>query len=520
MLTKKQRTDASAARQDDGFTLVEMLVSLIVVALVAGAFMNVLVRSLDSTRGLDVRTRANQLAQDRLESVVSRPWSAVGLFATDAGYSATGSTGQPTVTLSTPRPTGAPVPSETTVVKGTSFSLRTDITWQDDPVDLLGAADRNGDIKDTKHVVVTVGWSSGGRTGQVTLDGLRIPTATEVPAVGSASAPFTVTVSAPASQGLTGSNYPTTPGITVVATTSKAASNVSLNFRTRAGPQSVAMVGSGTSWQWDLPATTGPFDIGSTLFTASASTTGSVVTGSTRVQMVAGSGSSTFTASAAPSQTLTGSFTLAQGITVSVTGGTALQSGSISYSRRDGSVATKPLSGSGTSWSALVAADTTTFAPGNLTFNVSAVFLDASTATGSTSVTLYSSELTPEVVRLEVVDAFTTVPPYESFCVNNSSALYKQTEVRVTVANVLSSDTVRLTAPVLTTTEFAMQYVSTNSDGTLLFRYFVPAGTTSFPSGSIDVTAYATKTISGQQYRDDLVKTVPVQVQKRLPDCR
>ena len=157
MLTKKQRTDASAARQDDGFTLVEMLVSLIVVALVAGAFMNVLVRSLDSTRGLDVRTRANQLAQDRLESVVSRPWSAVGLFATDAGYSATGSTGQPTVTLSTPRPTGAPVPSETTVVKGTSFSLRTDITWQDDPVDLLGAADRNGDIKDTKHVVVTVG---------------------------------------------------------------------------------------------------------------------------------------------------------------------------------------------------------------------------------------------------------------------------------------------------------------------------------------------------------------------------
>src|SRR3954453_11572814 len=122
---------------DDGFTLVEMLASLIVIALIASAFVVTFTSAALAGQWNERRTAANQLGQQRLETVVSQPWTSVGLYAAGAGYRATWA-GETTVALPAgPTVPSVPVPLATTTIKGAAYQVRTDITWRDDPADGL-----------------------------------------------------------------------------------------------------------------------------------------------------------------------------------------------------------------------------------------------------------------------------------------------------------------------------------------------------------------------------------------------
>src|SRR3954468_10392874 len=185
---------------DDGFTLVEMLASLIVIALVASAFVVTFTGAALASQWNERRTDANQLGQQRLETVVSQPWSSVGLYAAGAGYRATSPAGETTVALPAgPTVASVPVPLVTATVKQVGYSVRTDVTWRDDPADGLGINDRNGSTQDIKHVTISITFGLGSRQSTVSFDGLRGANAIDVPPA-SATTGMAVTVAAPSSQ--------------------------------------------------------------------------------------------------------------------------------------------------------------------------------------------------------------------------------------------------------------------------------------------------------------------------------
>jgi hypothetical protein len=280
-------------------------------------------------------------------------------------------------------------------------------------------------------------------------------------------------------------------------------------------------VGGGTSWSVTLPTTTGPFDTGPTNFTVVATTSTTSGTGSTSVQLTIGASTSTVTVKATPSQTLSATGTLSNAISVTATGSSAITSGSVTYATHAGS-ATRFLAGSGNNWSVTLPADATVYDPGTESFSVAVVFSDGSTGTGLASISLFSSSLPPDVTALIANSPFTAGGTTQGFCVDNTSFnLFTATTVDATVSNVATTDTVRLTAPGLTTAEFVMSYLKTNADGSMVFRYSVPSGTP-FPNAtSIVLKAYALKTISGTQYRDDFVTSpgIPIQAFKKSSSC-
>jgi prepilin-type N-terminal cleavage/methylation domain-containing protein len=500
---------------DDGFTLVELMVAIVVIGLVAMSFLGLTVSTLSSARWHEARAHANQFAQDALEKIVAQPWSSIGLYAADTGYTATGNGGETTVTLTaSPRAASVPLPLAVTVSGGISYSIRTDITWRDDASDGVGAADANGNTNDMKHVAVSLTWVSGTRTGTLSLDDLRSPTATEVTPSGATA--LTVTVSAPATQLLSATGFLAST-MTVTATMSKTVASATLTFPTRSGVQTVVMGGSGTAWTATLPTTTGPFDTVPTTFSVAATTASASASGKATVQMVLGTSASTITVSAAPSQTLTATGGLSSPITVSVTGSAPISAGTVTYPLHTGST-TRALSGGGTSWSAVIPADASVFDPGTETFTVQVTFADGTTKSGLASLSLFSASLPPDVTALVVNSPYTAGGTTQGFCVStNNFTLYTATTVDATVFNVATTDTVRLTAPAITTVEFAMTYLLTNADGSMVFRYTTPAGQALPNATTIQLKAYALKTISGQQYRDDFLTNplVPIQIIKK-----
>jgi hypothetical protein len=253
----------------------------------------------------------------------------------------------------------------------------------------------------------------------------------------------------------------------------------------------------------------------------SATGTSGTASGKATVQMVQGTSPNTITVGAAPSQTLTGTSTLSSAITVSVAGSSAISAGTVSYPTHSGT-ATRALTGGGTSWSAVIPADATVFDPGTETVSVQVTFTDGTTLTGLASLSLFSASLPPDVTNLVVNSPYTAGGTTQGFCVSSSnSTLFTATTVDATVFNVATTDTVRLTAPAITTAEFAMTYLKTNADGSMVFRYTVPSGQALPAATSIQLKAYALKTISGQQYRDDFLTNplVPIQSVKKSSSC-
>ncbi len=506
---------------DDGFTLVEMMASLIVIALVAAAFLATFIASSTASSWNERRTAANQLAQQRMESLVAQPWTAVGLISTNAGYRSTAN-GEPTVGLSIgPYATSIPLPLDSTLIQGTTYAVRTDVTWRDDAADGLAAADTNGNTQDIKHVAVSVSWSLGSRSATVSFDGLRGANAVDVPPTGLASG-IAVAVTAPPTQLLTSTGLLST-SLTVTATTSRATSNAMLSFTTRNGRQTASMTSSngGTDWTVTLPTTTGPFD--TALQTLSVTAMVGTSSGSNSAQVNFAASVASVTVSAAPSQQLASGNVLSAAITVLVTSPLPIAGGTVSYPTASAGTQTRPLSGSGTSWSYVVPVDVTPYSVGTETFTASVTLAGGATATGTGTLALMDPSLPPDVTSVVVNDPYPSTSPYQSFCISSkTSTLFTATYIDAKVLNVATTDPVELNAPNYTGTNFyAMTWLSTNAvDNSKTFRLAMAAGAT-FPSGtsSIQIRVRASKTLSGTVATDDMYVTVPLQVVARSSSC-
>lgn len=179
---------------DDGLTLVEMLVSLGILAVALSALASTMMSSLIAVRRDESRARATHLATQVLEDLRAMEWDELGVFADDAGYAAT-YTGDgcpaspcPTVTLAANRAGhaaegAAPVPGPITVtsVDGREYVRTVDVFWVDDP------------NEDYKAFRVSLAWDHGGEPRSYVATGARIPTLDEVPLASATPSPTPTT---------------------------------------------------------------------------------------------------------------------------------------------------------------------------------------------------------------------------------------------------------------------------------------------------------------------------------------
>lgn len=172
----------------DGFTLVEVVVTLSVIAFGLFGLMSVFLGSLRAGQSSDARTSANSIATGELEGMRAVPFDDLGFEATAAGYSSTwldrGVTHE-TVTVGAGRAQVTPDGTDQTR-KGEVFTVRRQIVWV--------AATNSGDAtrNDFKRVVVTVTWADVAGTHVVRQDSAVYPG-------GRPSGSTTTTTSAPLS---------------------------------------------------------------------------------------------------------------------------------------------------------------------------------------------------------------------------------------------------------------------------------------------------------------------------------
>jgi hypothetical protein len=166
---------------EEGISLVEILVAMVIVGIALTAFASTLTTALASITRDEQLVRATQLAADELEGLRSVEWNDVGFYEDDLGYSSTGSGGEPTVTLG-PTRGGAvgPVPLRTITRDGVEYQARLEIVWMDDP-DVPQPPAVDPDPNDYKAFRLQLDWNVRDRSFTAAAEATRHPTTDEVP---------------------------------------------------------------------------------------------------------------------------------------------------------------------------------------------------------------------------------------------------------------------------------------------------------------------------------------------------
>ena len=258
--------------EDDGISLVEILVSIVILGVALAAFAATAIQSLTTITRDEQYVRANQLASDELEGLRALQWDAVGFYANDPGYTATAGDGAQTVTLGSSRPPGAGglLPTQTITRDGIAYTVDVEIVWLDDPNSPAPPA-VDPDPKDYKELRTTLTWSVQGRDFEVHQRSTRRPTTDEVgldavpdcvPGEITSFAVSPSTVRLDATGGLD-------DAISVVVTTCSESTTVTLDPSPRA-PMSLTEVPGSDGKEW----TTGAFTVGTNGFSLGAHTWG------------------------------------------------------------------------------------------------------------------------------------------------------------------------------------------------------------------------------------------------------
>lgn len=159
---------------EDGISLVEMLVAILVLGIILAGLAQSLVASVVAVGRQEVETIATALANEAIEDLWLRDWRDVALCTSDAlaTFSSASHDGRPLVLLSdsdarcATSPLGAVEASTAGVTRGdATFDLTRAVTWHDDLGDDTGAADPSG--QDVKWVTVEVSWDWRGRARSV-----------------------------------------------------------------------------------------------------------------------------------------------------------------------------------------------------------------------------------------------------------------------------------------------------------------------------------------------------------------
>ena len=154
------------ANDQQGMTLVEVMIALVIIGFVFTALASVLATSMRSVRGQESMTQATGAINDILEEAQRVEYDEAVLCSTEAtaAFGATAFEGEDLVV--SPHVCSEPdrVRAERQVDRdGRTYEVRTAITWADDDGDGTGAADVDS-TQDIKRVVVDVSWTTDGRT--------------------------------------------------------------------------------------------------------------------------------------------------------------------------------------------------------------------------------------------------------------------------------------------------------------------------------------------------------------------
>ncbi len=272
-------TRLRAVRADErGFTLVEMMVAIVLLAIILTALMTVIISSLTAMQLDEQQVRATHLAQEELERLRAIEWDCVGFDATDPDYVGTYN-GNPTVTLDAAEcsdTTIAPDPSpRVRPVDGIDYTVTPHVYWIDDPED-DPAAGPDPDPQDYKEFAVDVNWTVRGQTYTYSNTTTRVPTVEEVPITAlPVAAAFEITsyqVDPTIVQ--IDDDGDTLQAITVTVETSSAASLVQLVVAPPATYGTATLTdisaGAGTRWQLVIPDEEDEFPAGDHTFTVNA----------------------------------------------------------------------------------------------------------------------------------------------------------------------------------------------------------------------------------------------------------
>ena len=214
------RLDASAGRDQGGFTLIEMVVSMLLLSIGVFGLMQVFYGSLRVTLTADARTRATAVASREIENMRSVPYAAVGMdgsllgglttYTDSDGHSYTYVTGGPVVR------------TDTQTTSGTVISIQRAVVWV-----AVGA-----NAHAYKRVIAVAGWTDTSGTHAVRQDSEVYPgglgssssstststTSTTVAAPSTPGAPTALTATTDGANPTTAINLSWTPG-TPVGTT-------------------------------------------------------------------------------------------------------------------------------------------------------------------------------------------------------------------------------------------------------------------------------------------------------------
>jgi len=273
----RARLNARLAANEQGFTLVEMMVAILLLAIIFSAMVSVIITSLTSMQREEQRVRATQLAQEELERIRAIEWDCAAIDSSDPDYSSTYG-GNTTVVLD-PVECGdtsiAPDPSPTVrAVDGIDYTVTRNVYWIDDPADGTADAGTDSDPQDYKEFRVDIAWTFRGEAYAYANTSTRVPTIEEVPVdPPPASTTFEITSLEvdPVSVGTTAGA--TTSTITVIAETSQAASSVTLTVPSSSyGSAALSDIssGAGVRWQKTIPAGSTAFPSGDHDFVVTA----------------------------------------------------------------------------------------------------------------------------------------------------------------------------------------------------------------------------------------------------------
>jgi len=187
--------------RDDGFTILEVMVSFMLLAMMMVVMASVFHGSLRTAGHSNRRTAASSLATREIENILAVPYKDVGFYTDQFGTVPTN-----TVILGPTAPAGVRLtPSGTARVGTTNFTIARTIVWQN-----ASAAQTDA----YKRAVVRITWSDDTQTHVVTQDSLVYPGGCGVYVSKNSCSGPTATVSAPGAPGACSTSSPGPTSIT------------------------------------------------------------------------------------------------------------------------------------------------------------------------------------------------------------------------------------------------------------------------------------------------------------------
>lgn len=168
-------TPRSKFEAEDGISLVEVLVAILVLGLIMGAMAQTLVGSLQSAQAQERQVHATSLTRQLVEEARGLPWPKLGLCEDDipavfpgGTYDYADGSSEVLVPISMQDEICAgvgdpPLQPRTTIERnGVAYTVTTVVTWHDDPLD-NDASGNDADPEDLKRILVRADWEIRGQ---------------------------------------------------------------------------------------------------------------------------------------------------------------------------------------------------------------------------------------------------------------------------------------------------------------------------------------------------------------------